>query len=263
MDAPAKIVNDADSVVVVDGGGKVILDGQGKTRLLYMNTCDKNQVWTTSHCQNQDHPRLSIQNITFINADSRSEKEFDGGGAVWVRGGRLKIINSRFFNNVCADLGPDVGGAAVRVFSQYENKPVYVVHSTFGGDSALGNVCANGGALSSIGVSWSIYNSVFSYNQAIGNGANPAKAGTPGGGSGGAIYNDGNEMQLYVCGSILEKNTVNAHGSAIFFVSNNHTGTVTIEQSELKNNYGGSWYRMPGISAHSDTPIDTVDVWVE
>jgi len=30
-----------------------------QTRILYMNTCDEAQVWTTSHCQDQDHPRLT------------------------------------------------------------------------------------------------------------------------------------------------------------------------------------------------------------
>ena len=90
-----------------------------------MNTCDPAQVWTTSHCQNQDHPQLTVQNLTFINGNSQGEQTYDGGGAVWVRGGRFKIVNSRFFNNVCAGTGPDVGGAAVRVFSQYQGQPVY------------------------------------------------------------------------------------------------------------------------------------------
>jgi hypothetical protein len=37
-----------------------------------------------------------------------------------------------------------------------------------------------------------VINSVFSHNRAVGRGANPKKAGTPGGGSGGAIHDDGN-----------------------------------------------------------------------
>jgi predicted outer membrane repeat protein len=37
-----------------------------------------------------------------------------------------------------------------------------------------GNVGTNGGAICSIGVSWTIINSLFSYNRAIGYGANPA-----------------------------------------------------------------------------------------
>ncbi len=253
---PAKVYNNKNPDVVIDGKGLITLSGAGRNRILYMNTCDPDLVWTTSHCQNQDHPRLTIQNLTFIDGNSKSESEYDGGGAIWVRGGRLKIINSRFFNNVCADVGPDVGGAAVRVFSQYNNAPVYVVNSTFGGAEGYGNVCSNGGGISSIGVSWTIINSLFSHNRAIGNGANPAQAGTPGGGSGGGIYNDGNTMTLNLCGVKLENNEVNAHGSAIFFVTNDHSGNIVINNSVIQNNIGGSWYARPGISMHDDTRIE-------
>src|SRR5690606_10459312 len=97
LDRPAKVRNDANERVVIDGGGKVTLSGGGKTRILYMNTCDEDQVWTTSHCDNQDHPRLTVQNLTFVDADSRGEDEYDGGGAIWVRGGRFKVVKSRFF----------------------------------------------------------------------------------------------------------------------------------------------------------------------
>lgn len=121
LDKPAKIFNDAMQDVVIDGGGLITLSGGGKTRILYMNTCDENQHWTTSHCQNQESPRLTVQNLNFVKGNSKDEKEYDGGGAIWVRGGRFKIVNCAFYNNVCADSGPDVGGAAVRVFSQYEN----------------------------------------------------------------------------------------------------------------------------------------------
>ena len=97
-----------------------------------------------------------------------------------MRGGRFKVVNSRFFRNVCEPTGPDIGGAAVRVLSQYNGLPVYVTNSTFGGAADFGNTCSNGGALSSIGVSWIVLNSVISFNNAIGNGANPAAAGHAG-----------------------------------------------------------------------------------
>jgi len=258
MQATAKVFNDTGPQIVIDGGGLVTLSGGGQRRILYMNTCDPDQVWTTDHCQDQDHPQLTVQNLTFIDANSKGETSYDGGGAIWVRGGRFKVINSRFFNNVCADTGPDVGGGALRVFSQYHGNPVYIVHSTFGGRDDLGNVGSNGGGISSIGVSWTILNSLFSYNRAIGNGGNPAQGGTPGGGSGGAIYNDGNTMTLSVAGTRIEHNEVNAYGSAIFFVSNNHDGTLTIQQSIIRNNinYSGSpWEILPGISGHLDTTL--------
>jgi hypothetical protein len=46
---------------------------------------------------------------------------------------------------------------------------------------------------------------------------------------------------------------VNAYGSAIFFVSNDHSGTLRIEDSVLRGNTGGGWNVMPGISMHEDT----------
>jgi hypothetical protein len=251
---PAKVFNDAGSDIIIDGNGLITLSGGGKTRILYMNTCDQNQHWTTSHCQDQETPRLTVQNITFADGNSRNESEYDGGGAIWVRGGRFKAVNCRFFNNTCDSLGPDVGGAAIRVFSQYNNLPVYIVNCTFGGAPGYGNFGSNGGAISSIGVSWTIINSLFSYNRAIGNGGNPSETGTPGGGSGGAIYNDGNTMTLTILGTLIEKNKVNAYGSAIFFVTNDHTGDIHIDNSIIHSNIGGSWYPVfPGISMHADT----------
>jgi hypothetical protein len=241
----AKVFNDTGPRIVIDGGGKVTLSGDGVRRILYMNTCDPAQIWTTSHCQNQDHPRLTVQNLTFLNGNSKGEQTYDGGGAIWVRGGRFKIVNSRFFNNAFADTGPAVGGAAVRVFSQYQGQPVYVVNSTFGGAEGFGNIGSNGGGLSSIGVSYTVINSLFSHNRAIGTGANPARAGTPGGGSGGAIYNDGNTFTLSLCGTRIEHNQANEGGGAIFFVSNDRSGSLRIEDSSLSHNPSGR-FETPG-----------------
>ena len=256
LSKPAKVWNDKGPKIVIDGGGKITLSGEGVTRILYMNTCDEKQVWTSPHCDDQETPQLTVQNLTFANGNSKNETQYDGGGAIYASGGRFKAINSRFVNNVCADTGPDVGGAAIRVFQQYQGKPAYVVNCTFGGADGLGNVCSNGGALSSIGVSWTVLNTLISYNRAIGNGGNPANSGTPGGGSGGGIYNDGNTMTLSLCGTRIEYNQVNAYGSAIFFVSNNHTGNIVIDSSVITNNIGGSWYpKYPQISHHDDTPI--------
>jgi hypothetical protein len=264
LDRPARIFNDTGPDIVIDGGGKITLSGDGQTRILYMNTCDPDQVWTTSHCQDQDHPRLSVQNLTFMDGNSKGEDEFDGGGAIWVRGGRFKLVNTRFFSSVCKDTGPDVGGAALRVFSQHEGNPVHVVNTTFGGEDGLGGACSNGGGISSIGVSWTVINSLFSHNRAIGEGGNPAQDGLPGGGSGGAIYNDGNTMTLSLCGTRIEHNEVVQHGSAIFFVSNDHSGDIRIEKSVIKNNVGGSWYpTLPQISGHDDTPIEVIDSVIE
>jgi hypothetical protein len=237
LKATAKIRNDRGPDIVLDGGGKVTLSGAGQRRILYMNTCDRAQVWTTSTCQDQDHPRLTVQNLTFVDGDSTGDlTEGGGGGAIFVRGGRLKVVGSRFQRNRCDATGPDVGGAAIRVLSQSQGRPVYVVDSTFGGAPGQGGTCSNGGALSSIGVSWEIINSVFTHNDAIGVGANPAKGGTPGGGSGAAIYADGNRFTIRIAGSRIEDNHAKEGGGAVFFVSNDRSGTMTIESSTLRRN---------------------------
>ncbi len=264
MEETAKVFNDTGPEIVIDGGGKVTLSGAGNHRILYMNTCDPDQVWTTSHCQDQDHPRLTVQNITFIDGNAKGEDPA-GGGAIFVRGGRFKIVNCRFFNNVCDDVGPDVGGAAVRVLSQHEGRPVYVVNSTFGGAEGFGNVCSNGGGLSSIGVSYTVINSLFSHNEAIGRGANPAESGTPGGGSGGAIYNDGDTFTLTIRGTLIENNTANEGGGAIFFVSNDRSGHLIIENSILRNNPSGGFETpgYPGIFVLADGDPQVTDSTIE
>lgn len=248
MHETAKVVNNQDPDVVIDGGGLVTLSGQGERRILYMNTCDQAQVWTTSHCQNQDHPRLTVQNIHFTLGNS-TDQGYMGGGAVFVRGGRFKAVNAVFTSNRCEPTGPDVAGAGLRVMSQYNGLPVYVTNSTFGGSEAEANVCSNGGALSTIGSSYIILNSVFSHNHAIGNGANPAQPGTPGGGNGGAIYNDGGTFHLTVEGSIIADNTANEGGGGIFYVSNNRAGTMTLTDVVMTRNpsAGFETQGLPGI----------------
>jgi hypothetical protein len=249
LDETARIYNDASDEVVIDGGGLVTLSGGGTTRILYMNTCDPELVWTTDHCDDQDHPRLTVQNITFINGvRNGTDIGTDGGGAIWARGGQFKAVNTRFFHNFCTTVGPEVGGGALRIFDQYEDRPVFLVNSTFGGAEGFGNECSNGGAISSIGVSWTIINGLFSHNGAIGSGEHD--------GSGGAIYNDGGTMTLSLCGTRIDHNSANLHGSAIFFISNNHDGLLSIDDSVIENNTGGSWYVLPGISMHDDTVQD-------
>lgn len=265
MNATAKIRN-AVTRVVLDGGGKVTLDGGGARRILYLDTCDQAQGWTTSHCQNQQYPQLTVQNLAFAHGDSTGQStDGGGGGAIFDRGGRLKIVHSRFAANRCDSTGPDLGGAAVRALAQWQGMPVYVVDSTFGGAPGQGGVCSNGGALSSIGVSWSVLNCVMTYNSAIGHGANPARSGTPGGGSGGAIYTDGNTYTVTIQGSIIEHNSANEGGGALFYVSNDRTGTLAIRDSVLSANpskgfwtagYPGIFFLGSGKPAVSGSTLD-------
>ena len=130
----------------------------------------------------------------------------------------------------------------MRALSQYHDLPVYVTHSTF-----TRGVCSNGAALSSIGVSWSVFNSSFTRNSAIGLGANPQRRGTPGGGSGGAIYTDGNDFRVLIAGTTLRRNHAREGGGAIFFVSNDRTGTLEIRSSTLRGNPSDGFENSPGI----------------
>jgi hypothetical protein len=242
MRRTAKVVNTSRRVVL-DGRGRVTLSGGGRRRILYQNTCDQRQTWTTSHCDDQATPRLVVQNLTFTGGDATGATyDGGGGGAIFSRGGRLKIVGSRFIGNRCDPTGPDLGGGAVRALSQHDDQPVYVVGSTF-----TGGVCSNGAALSSIGVSWSILNTVFIDNRAIGRGANPARPGTSGGGSGGAVYADGNHFRVLLAGTRMTGNHAREGGGAVFFVSNDRSGILEIRSSTLRGNPSNGFETDPGI----------------
>ena len=184
-----------------------------------------------------------MQNLTFARGDATGETyDGGGGGAIFARGGRLKIVRSKFVGNRCDPTGPDLGGGALRALSQFHGRPVTVVRSTF-----RRGVCSNGAALSSIGVSWSIYNSVFTRNRAIGRGANPARPGTPGGGSGAAVYTDGNDFRVLLAGTKMTRNHAREGGGAVFFVSNDRTGVLEIRSSTLRHNPSDGFQTDPGI----------------
>jgi len=225
----------------------------GKRRILYQDTCDQRQVWATDHCDDQAFPRLVLQNLTFANGNSTGQHfEGGGGGAVFDRGGQLKIVNTTFVGNRCDRTGPDLGGAAVRALSQFHGRPVYVVGSSF-----RGGRCSNGSGLSSIGVSWTVLNSRFVGNKATGIGANPPHhPNQPGGGSGGAIYTDGDNYRLVVAGTLMRHNHAREGGGAIFYVSNDRTGTLHIRWSTLTHNISEGFQTRPGIFYLGHGPID-------
>ena len=268
LTSPAKVFNDKGTKLVIDGGNKVTLSGGGTSRILYMSTCDKAQVYPpgSGDCNTNPGVQLVVQNITFIDGSAKGIPEGNnnggGGGAIYAQGGSLKVVNARFFNNVCDDLGSDVGGGAIRKLDYLiapgagPARPVWIVNSTFGGKTGFGNSCANGGALSSIGVSWNILNSLFSYNAAVGHGANSGQ-----GGNGGAIYNDGNEIVLNINSSLLENNTANEGGSAVFFVSNNKSGSINITDSITRNNPKGTFETpdLPGFYVIAKAPANVVN----
>jgi len=222
-------------LVVLDGGGKVTLSGGGKTQVLSMNA-----GWQ------QQWPQLVVQNLAVTGGYSAtpqvSGSSVYGGGAIFAEGGQLKVINSVFSGDSCYASGPDLGGGAIRAVGMYPGSPVYLTGDTFSGDS-----CSNGGALSGLFAQFDVINCLLDGNKAIGWGANPAAAGTPGGGSGGAIYTDGNAYDLTVAGTIIRGNTAREGGGAIFFVVNAGGGTLRIESSTLQGNPSGAFQNAPGI----------------
>jgi hypothetical protein len=231
----AATVSNTSHQVVLDGGGKVTLSGGGKTQILFMNA-----GWQ------QQWPQLVVQNLTFTDAYSgtpqASGSSVYGGGAIFAYGGQLKVVHSAFLGNSCYASGPDLGGGAIRAVGMYPASPVYIT-----GDTLTGNSCSNGGALSGLFADFDVSNSVLTGNKAIGWGANPAAAGTPGGGSGGAIYTDGTGYNLSVTGTVLRDNTAREGGGGIFFVVNSGGGTLRIESSTLQDNPSGAFQNAPGI----------------
>ena len=246
-------VNKTRRLVVLDGGGLITLSGGGKRRILSSDTCAG--TWSTDDCVNQPYPRVVVQNITFEDGYDDAHQAtctaniprcwyggVSGGGAVYVEGGQFKAVNSRFVDNRCYSYGPDLGGGAIRALAQYENRPVYLTDDTF-----RGGRCSNGGALSSISVQWEILNSDFANNKATGWGANPASSGTPGGGSGGAIYLDGRDDNVLIAGTTMENNSAREGGGAVFDVVDTGWGALTFNRSHLDNDVSGAFQTFPGI----------------
>ena len=229
-----QIFNDGgkgDGSVTIDGGGKVTLSGNDANRILYQNTCDSSLHYTTPHCQDQPAPHLVLQNIALTGGNASATSSVLGGGAVFVGGGTFKAYNLSVTHSTQPNLEQDYAGGAIYTFNQ-ATQPVYIVASTFASNSGC-----NGGALGSIGTSYTILNSVFSDNSTLGNGENPAAAGTPGGGLGGAIYNDGDGYTLSLCGTLVSDNTAADLGSgSIFQVVDDLKGQLVITDSTFVGN---------------------------
>lgn len=67
LEATADINNKGAQEVVIDGGGLITLSGGGVRRIIYQDVCAERLGWATSDCWGQDFPRLTLQNLTFIN----------------------------------------------------------------------------------------------------------------------------------------------------------------------------------------------------
>jgi len=166
---------------------------------------------------------------------------------VYVRDGFLTVIDSIFTNNQAAPLGPDTGGGAIYVLGSKAG--VTIVSSTF-----TGNQASNAGAVGGLFAELDIYDSLFSNNAAIGHDANSndpdhcsvmnnGQNEVGSGGNGGAIYSDGNSVNVLLCGDAVLDNAAGtkAFGGGLFFTSNDFGGTLTITDTTMSGNTGGHW----------------------
>jgi hypothetical protein len=249
---------------VIDGGNKITLDGGKAVQILRFDSANF-QANTNG---------LTLQHITLINGKTTptaaippapapcSQGWDDGeGGALYMRDGNLTVIDSIFMNNQAAPLGPDTGGGAIYVLGSKTG--VLIVGSTFSNNAA-----ANAGAVGCLFSELDVYNSLFTGNTAIGhdnnrddatlcsvinNGQNEVGSG----GNGGALYSDGLSVNITLCGDAILNNTagVKAFGGGLFFTSNNWNtpqgGTISIADTTMTGNMGGSWTQVDGGSVTS------------
>jgi hypothetical protein len=247
--ATLEIPNDRSTVI--DGGKKVTLDGGNAVRI--MN-------WTQIDFQKNQN-RLTLQHISLVNGKTTPTKAIppapapcsqgwdDGeGGALRMADGNLTVIDAIFTGNQAAPLGPDTGGGAIYILGSAHG--ALIVGSTF-----TGNKASNAGAVGGLFAELDIYNSLFTGNSAIGNGANnndPTKCSAMNngqnevgsGGNGGAIYQDGgNATNVVLCGDAITGNAagMGAFGGGVFMTSNDWSGTISVVDSTITGNTGGHW----------------------
>jgi hypothetical protein len=236
---------------VIDGGGKITLDGGGAVRILH---------WDNGNFQ-ADTNGLTLQHLVLVNGKTTPTQAIptapapcsqgwdDGeGGALYMNDGNLSVIDSLFINNHAAPLGPDTGGGAIYITGSKTG--AVIANSTF-----MNNAASNAGAVGALFAELDIYNSLLSGNVATGHGANnddPTMCSamnngqneTGSGGNGGAICSDGGSgASIVVCGDAILDNMADpsAFGGGIFFTSNDFSGTLSIVDSMITGNTGGSW----------------------
>ncbi|HSY22995.1 MAG TPA: hypothetical protein VK841_12805 [Polyangiaceae bacterium] len=237
---------------VIDGGNKITLDGGNAVQILNFNSPN----------YQANETRVTLQHIAFVNAKTNpvdmipspppqpacSQGYDDGaGGAIYMRDGNLTVVDSIFTNNRAAPVGPDTGGGAIYVTGSKHG--IVIVSSTFTNNSG-----SNAGAVGALNAELDVYNSTFSGNTATGHDANnndPSECTqmnngqneVGSGGNGGALYSDGNSINVIVCGDSITGNAAgtNAFAGGVFMTSDNLMGDLTITDSTITGNTGGSW----------------------
>jgi hypothetical protein len=257
----------ANKNTVIDGGRKITLDGGGAVQIMRFHS---------ANFQANDFG-LTLQHIALINGKTTPAERIptapapcsqgwnDGeGGALYMRDGYLVVVDSIFNNNHAANLGPDTGGGAIYVMGSKGG--VWISGSTFTNNSG-----SNAGAVGGLFAELSIYNSLFRDNDAVGRDANssdpdmcavennvPGQIGS--GGNGGAIYSDGNDVDLMLCGNAILNNAAgtNAFGGGVFFTSNNFTGVLSFIDTTMTGNTGRSWTQaQTGSITNAGTAVGT------
>src|SRR5450631_1406120 len=236
---------------VIDGGNKITLDGGHAVQILNFNGPDfqaNNNGLTLQHIALINGKTTPTQMIPVASQAACSQGYDDGqGGAVFINDGNLLVVDCVFTGNQAAQLGPDTGGGAIYLLGS-KNGAV-IVGSTFTNNSG-----ANAGAVGALFGELDIYNSLFQNNTATGHDANDVSQSMcsvinngqyeiGSGGNGGAIYGDGNGFNILLCGDAVLNNAAgkNAFGGGIFFTSDDMSGTLTITDTTITGNTGGSW----------------------
>ena len=252
---------------IIDGGGRITLDGAGAVQIMRFDGTD----WM------KNANTVTLQHITLMGGKTTPSEAIptapspcsqgynDGeGGAVYVRDGNLVVIDAIFINNQAAPLGPDTGGGAIYINGSKDG--VLIVGSSF-----VGNKASNAGAVGCLFAELDVYNSLFQNNQAIGHDANNDDATKcsainngqheiGSGGNGGALYNDGASKNITLCGNAILNNAAgqNAFGGGLFFTSNDFGGTLTVVDTTMTGNTGGSWTQVSGGSVtNAGTAVGT------
>lgn len=208
---------DIDIDLVIDGGGLITLSGGGTTRIIdFRPPFEQPRTLTVQHLTFRDGSTAGLPGTTT-----------DSGGAAIYRGdfGTLNVIDCTFEDNVGPASGQDVAGGAIYSFG--------ATKTTIVGSVFQRNRCSSGGALGHLFADLELVNSILDGNMATGTGGNPGN-----GGNGGAIYSDGNDQTMSVCGSVLSNNTANARGGGFMRVSNNGVGPMTFDRSTIAGNEG-------------------------
>lgn len=240
---------------VIDGGNKITLDGGKAVQILSFNSPDfraNDNGLTLQHITVANGKTTPTQKIPTAPAPCSQGWNDGEGGAIYIRDGALTIIDAIFTGNQAAPEGPDTGGGAI--YALGSKAGVMIVGSTF-----MNNTASNAGAVGGLFSELNIYNSLFTNNTAIGHGANTDDATmcsamnndqneVGSGGNGGAIYSDGNSVNVNLCGNAILNNTAGtgAFGGGLFFTSNDMGGTLSIADTTMTGNTGGHWTNVSG-----------------